>query len=480
MRILHVAAEIYPLVKTGGLADVVAALPPALAERGLDTRVLVPGLPAIIQGMHDLKPLIRIGPVFGAAVITLRIGRLPDSGLLAYVIDAPFLYEREGNPYVGADGHDWSDNHRRFALLGWIAAHLASGELDSSWRPDVVHAHDWHAGLAPVYMGLCPGLKASSIFTVHNLAFRGIFPMDCHADLGLPMFKLTPQGIEFHGKISFMKAGLVYSRKVTTVSPSYAREICTQEFGCGLEGVLRYRGADVSGILNGVDYDVWNPESDPAIAEPYSAGDLTGKGACKDALRSELGLSGEARGPLFVVVSRLTSQKGMDLLLGALPDLLREGGQLAVLGTGERELEDGFRYAAAANPANVAVHIGYDEEMSHRFMAGADVLLVPSRFEPCGLTQLYALRYGTLPLVRRIGGLADTVCDATPGNLQSDLATGFVFDEASRYALGARIRDACALYRDPDMWRVIQRRAMAKDFSWNDSAAHYEALYRSL
>ena len=479
MRILHVAAEIYPLVKTGGLADVVAALPPALAARGLDTRVLVPGMPAIIAGMSDLKPLIRVGPAFGAAVITLRIGRLPDSGLLAYVIDAPFLYEREGNPYVGPDGHDWSDNHRRFALLGWIAAHLASGELDSSWRPDVVHAHDWHAGLVPVYMGLCPGLKASSVFTVHNLAFRGIFPMDCHADLGLPMFKLTPQGIEFHGKISFMKAGLVYSRKVTTVSPSYAREICSSEFGCGLDGVLRDRGGDVSGILNGVDYDIWNPE-DPVIAEPYNADDLSGKKACKQALRSELGLSDDAQGPLFIVVSRLTSQKGMDLLLGALPDLLREGGQLAVLGTGESELEAGFRNAAAANPGNVAVHIGYDEEMSHRFMAGADVLLVPSRFEPCGLTQLYALRYGTLPLVRRIGGLADTVCDVTPGSLQAERATGFAFDEASRYALGARIREACALYRDQAVWRSVQRRGMAQDFSWDDSAAHYEALYRGL
>ena len=479
MRILHVAAEVYPLVKTGGLADVVAALPPALAERGLDTRVLVPGLPAILGGMSDLKPLIRIGPAFGAAVINLRIGRLPDSGLLAYVIDAPFLYEREGNPYIGPDGHDWSDNHRRFALLGWIAAHLASGELDSSWRPDVVHAHDWHAGLVPLYMGLCPGLKAASVFTVHNLAFRGIFPMDCHSDLGLPMFKLTPQGIEFHGKISFMKAGLVYSRKVTTVSPSYAREICTQEFGCGLEGVLRDRGANVSGILNGVDYEIWNPE-DPAIAAPYSAANLSGKDACKHALRAELGLSDQAKGPLFIVVSRLTSQKGMDLLLGALPDLLREGGQLAVLGTGDSDLEGGFRYAAAANPANVAVHIGYDEKKSHRFMAGADVLLVPSRFEPCGLTQLYALRYGTLPLVRRVGGLADTVCDVTPGNLQSDKATGFVFDEASRYALGARIREACTLYRDQTVWQAVQRRGMAQDFSWDDSAAHYEALYRSL
>ena len=479
MRILHVAAEIYPLVKTGGLADVVAALPPALAKRGLDARVLLPGLPGILRGMVGLKPVIRIGPVFGAAAVTLLIGRLLDSGLQAYVIDAPFLFQREGNPYVGPDGHDWSDNHRRFALLGWVAAHMASGELDPDWCPDVVHAHDWHAGLVPAYMAQNPAQKTPTVFTIHNLAFRGIFPIDCHVDLGLPMRKLTPLGIEFHGKISFMKAGLVYSKRITTVSPTYAREICTPEFGCGLEGVLRDRGGDLSGILNGVDYGVWTPE-DPVIAKPYSADNLKGKKACKLALQSELGLSRNAEGPLFAVVSRLTSQKGMDLLLAALPDLLREGAQLAVLGTGDGDLEAGFRYAATANPEKVAVHIGYDEEMSHRFMAGADALLVPSRFEPCGLTQLYALRYGTLPLVRRVGGLADTVIDATPDNLQSDRATGFVFGDASRHAFGARIRDACVLYRDENAWRQVQRRGMVQDFSWDDSAANYEALYRSL
>ena len=479
MRILHVAAEIYPLVKTGGLADVLGSLPPALVKRGLDVRVLLPGLPGIIKGMVDLKPVLRIGPIFGAAVVTLKVGNLPDSGLPAYVIDAPFLYQRDGNPYVGPDGHDWSDNHRRFALLGWVAAHIASGELDPDWVPDVVHAHDWHAGLVPVYLAQNPGLKTTSVFTIHNLAFRGIFPIDCHAELGLPARKLTPHGIEFHGKISFMKAGLVYSNQITTVSPTYAREICTPEFGCGLEGVLRDRGAALSGILNGVDYSIWNPE-DPAVAKPYSPGDLGGKLECKRALQSEFGLAHDASGPLFAVVSRLTSQKGMDILLAAMPELLREGAQLVVLGSGEGDLEAGFRYAASANPQNVAVFIGYDEAMSHRIMAGADVLLVPSRFEPCGLTQLYALRYGTLPLVRRVGGLADTVVDATQDTLGSDGATGFVFEEPSRYALGARIRDAVSLYHDQDAWRRVQRRGMAQDYSWDDSAANYESLYRSL
>ena len=479
MRVLHVASEIYPLVKTGGLADVVASLPRALAARGIDTRVLVPGLPGIMSGMTELVPLTRIGPVFGAATVTLCCGRLPDSGLPAYVIDAPFLYRRDGNPYVGPDGHDWSDNHRRFALLAWVAAHLAAGELDPDWVPEIVHAHDWHAGLVPVYLAQNPALHTASVFAIHNLAFRGLFPIDCHAEIGLPARKLTPRGIEFHGKISFMKAGLVYSNKITTVSPTYAREICTPEYGCGLDGVLRDRGHDLSGILNGVDYDVWNPE-DPGTVAPYSVDDLSGKAACKQALQAELGLATSATGPLFVVVSRLTTQKGMDLLLGALPELLRAGAQLAVLGTGENDLEAGFQYAASVNPAHVAIHTGYDEAMSHRFMAGADVMLVPSRFEPCGLTQLYALRYGALPLVRGVGGLADTVVNASPENLQAARATGFVFTDASHQALQACLRDACTLFRDAAAWREVQLRGMRQDFSWDDSAANYEILYSNL
>ena len=479
MRILHVAAEIYPLVKSGGLADVVAALPAALVKRGLDVRILLPGLPGILTGMNRLEPVMSIGPVFGAAVVTLLAGRLPDSGLLAYVIDAPFLYRRAGSAYVGPDGRDWSDNHRRFGLLGWVAAHLAAGELDPEWCPELIHAHDWHAGLAPLYLAQNPVLKTATVLTIHNLAFQGNFPHDCLAELALPVGQLTPPGIELHGGISFMKAALVHSSRITTVSPTYAREIRTAEFGYGLEGVLRDRGAALSGILNGVDYTVWNP-AERGIASPYRADDLAGKRACKLALQVELGLSRDAVGPLFVVVSRLFVQKGMDLLLAALPDLLGEGAQLAVLGAGDSELETAFRQAAAANPGNVAVFVGYDEVLAHRFIAGGDALLVPSRFEPCGLTQLYALRYGTLPLVRRVGGLADTVVDATAGNLASDLATGFAFIDATSEALGHSIREACARYREPRVWQQVQRRAMAQDFSWDDSAAHYEALYRSL
>jgi len=480
LRVLHVAVEIYPLVKTGGLADVVAALPVALAERGLDVRVLLPGLPAVLDGVVDLKRVIRLGPAFGAAVITLRLGRLPDSGLLAYAIDAPFLYRRDGNPYLAPDGRDWRDNHRRFALLGWIAAHLAAGELDRDWQPEVVHAHDWHAGLAPAYIAQNPALSTATVFTIHNLAFRGLFPLDHHADLGLLISGANQSALEFHGQLSFMKAALVHAKRVNAVSPTYAREICTPEFGWGLDGLLRDRGADLSGILNGVDYSVWDPGSDRAIHENYTVVDLAGKQACKASLQAELGFARRANAPLFAVVSRLTAQKGMDLVLGALPTLLAGGGQLVVVGSGEADIEAAFRAAAAAHPEAVSVHLGYDDALSHRVIAGADILLVPSRFEPCGLTQLYALRYGTLPLVRRVGGLADTVIDATPEHLKAGTANGFVFDDAGSRALATRIGEALTLYRDPSAWLQVQRRGMAQDFSWADSAVRYEALYRSI
>jgi starch synthase len=480
LRILHVAAEIYPLVKTGGLADVVAALPAALAARGLDTRILLPGLPAILNGLVDLRRLIRFGPAFGAAIVTLRLGRLPDSGLLAYVIDAPFLYRRDGNPYLGPDGRDWSDNHRRFALLGWVAAHLAAGELDRHWQPEVVHAHDWHAGLAPTYIAQNPALNTATVFTIHNLAFRGLFPLDHHSDLGLLLSGAAQSALEFHGQLSFMKSALVHAKRVNTVSPGYAREICTPEFGWGLEGLLRDRGSHLSGILNGVDYSVWDPVTDTALPASYSADHLHGKEICKHKLQSALGFAQRSQAPLFAVISRLTAQKGMDLVLGALPALRAEGAQLVVIGSGEAEIEAGFRAAAAAYPDTVSVHLGYDEALSHRILAGSDILLVPSRFEPCGLTQLYALRYGTLPMVRRVGGLADTVIDATAENIKLGTANGFVFNDARSRALAVRITEACAQFREHALWRKIQRRGMLQDFSWADSAVRYEALYRSI
>ncbi|HNI72211.1 MAG TPA: glycogen synthase GlgA, partial [Accumulibacter sp.] len=391
-----------------------------------------------------------------------------------------FLYRRSANPYLGPDGRDWHDNHRRFALLGWVAAHLASGELDRRWIPDLVHCHDWHAGLAPAYIAQSPALSTATVFTIHNLAFHGLFPLDCHSDLGLLTSGAMQSGIEFHGQLSFMKAALVHAKRINAVSPTYAREICAADAGWGLDGLLRDRGTDLSGILNGVDYQVWDPATDSTLAQNYDLHHLHGKKICKLKLQAELGFRPSTKTPLFAVVSRLTEQKGLDLLLGALPVLLAEGGQLVVIGSGDPGMEARFRAAAAAHPHSVSVYFGFEEPTSHRIIAAADILLVPSRFEPCGLTQLYALRYGTLPLVRRVGGLADTVIDITPETLADDSANGFVFDHIDVAALASRIQDACALFKHRPIWRRIQQRGMAQDFSWNDSAARYEELYRSM
>lgn len=473
LKVLHAAAEVFPLVKTGGLADVVAALPPALARAGADVRLLLPGLPEILGAVAHQRTICEIGPVFGAARVTLRCGQLPFTHVPAYVIDAPYLYRRDGGPYQDADGAEWLDNLQRFALLGWVAAHLAAGELDDAWAPNVLHAHDWHAALACAYMAAHPAAACVSVFTVHNLAFQGHFALADFPLLGLPASFMAPTGLEFHGELAFIKAGLKFAQRVTTVSPTYAREIAMPEFGFGLDGVIRDRGPDVSGILNGVDDEVWNPRTDSALAARYDASALDGKTQCKRALQLEVGLAARTEAPLFGLVSRLTAQKGVDLLLAALPALLRSGAQLLVLGSGEQVLEEALQAAARAHPGRVVARIGYDEALAHRLIAGSDVILVPSRFEPCGLTQMYGLRYGTLPLVRRVGGLTDTVVDAD----DAARATGFVFDEATPEALANAVMRAADVYRSPGVWQTMVRRAMAQDFSWDTAAASYLALY---
>ncbi len=472
MKVLHVAAEIYPLVKTGGLADVAAALPPALAEAGADVRLLLPGLPAILDAVQSAREVVNIGACFGALKVRLLLGRMPGTHLPVYVIDAPHLYRRGGSPYQASDGAEWPDNLQRFALLGWVAAHLAADDADPDWVPDIVHAHDWHAAMACAYMADHLPTRAASVFTVHNLAYQGLFAHDDWALLGLSSRYMSPAGLEFHGQLSFMKAGLKFADKVTTVSPSYAREIGTQEFGCGLDGVIRSRGADVSGILNGIDGAVWSPEHDESITARYSANHLAGKLACRQALQASLGLQADPKALLLAVVSRLTAQKGLDLVLAALPSLVRDGVQFAVQGTGEPALEAAFRLAAKAHPGRVAVHIGYDEPRAHGMMAGADVIAVPSRFEPCGLTQLYGLRYGTLPIVRRVGGLADTVADG-----DAEHQTGFAFDAATPSAFETCVRRAQALQAQPGSWQAAMGRGMAQDLSWAGPASHYLALY---
>ena len=484
MKVLHAAAEVFPLVKTGGLADVLGALPEALIAAGADVRLVLPGLPAILKGMDALQVVCDLGAVFGAGRVTLRLGRMAHNQVAAYVIDAPYLYQRPGNPYLAADGSEWADNLQRFGLLGWVAAHLAAGELDPDWTPDVLHAHDWHAAMACAYVACHPATRAATVYTIHNLAYQGLFAQDDFHLLGLPSRLMVPVGLEFHGQLSFMKAGLKYAQRITTVSPNYASEIATEPFGCGLDGVIRARGTDVSGILNGVDGAIWNPATDRLIAAPYSLQALDGKALCKAALQQELSLTVEASAPLFSVVSRLTSQKGLDLLIDALPSLLGVaepgGAQLVVLGNGDPALEAAFTDAAAMHPGRVAVRLAYDEALAHRIMAGADAILVPSRFEPCGLTQLYALRYGTVPVVRQVGGLADTVVDATHATLLDDKATGFMFGPATPVALADALQHALSAYRRPDVWRQIMARGMAQNFSWDLAATHYMALYRDV
>jgi starch synthase len=397
---------------------------------------------------------------------------MPGSQLPVYLIDAPHLYRRGGGPYQADDGNEWPDNLQRFALLGWVAAHLAADDADPSWVPDVVHAHDWHAALACAYMADHLPTSAASVFTVHNLAFQGLFAHHDWALMGLSSRFMSPAGIEFHGQLSFMKAGLKFADKVTTVSPTYAAEIATHEFGCGLDGVIRSRAGDVSGILNGIDEAVWSPAADAGIAARYDRDRLAGKRACRADLQALMGLAPDDQALILTVVSRLTSQKGLDLVLAALPALVRAGVQFAVQGTGEPALETAFRMAEQAHPGRVAVHIGYDETRAHQLIAGADMIAVPSRFEPCGLTQLYGLRYGTLPLVRRVGGLADTVCDSPP-----ERQTGFVFDAATPAALEACVLRALALRRNAAAWTEVMLRGMAQDLSWAGPARAYLALY---
>lgn len=480
MKVLHVAAEVFPLVKTGGLADVVAALPVAQAVQGADVRLLLPGFPAVLEAVQGARTVIDIGNCFGALRVRLLLARMPGSRLPVYVIEAPYLYRRGGSPYQDSDGEEWPDNLQRFALLGWVAAHLAGQDADPQWAPDIVHAHDWHAAMVCAYMAEHTATPASSVFTVHNLAFQGLFPAHDWPMLGLGSHLMSPTGLEFHGQLSFMKAGLKFARRITTVSPTYAREIATHEFGCGLDGVIRGRGADVTGILNGIDPELWNPATDPAIASRYDAERLQGKRDCRRALQAELGLDVDDQALVLTVVSRLTSQKGLDLILAALQELVQAGVQFVVQGTGEPALEAAFRMAQQAHPGRVHVHIGYDEARAHRLIAGADLIAVPSRFEPCGLTQLYGLRYGTLPLVRRVGGLADTVTDATPETLAQGRATGFAFDAATPAAFSACVRRAIALRAEPAAWRGMQATAMAQDLSWGGPARDYLKLYASM
>ena len=476
VRVLAVASEIYPMVKTGGLADVVGALPAELRAQGIESRTLIPGYPDVIKALPLAEELLHVPQFFGGP-IRLLAGSHGQLDLI--VLDAPHLYARPGNPYVSADGKDWPDNGVRFAALSRVAAEIGLGAIPS-FVPDVVHCHDWQAGLAPAYLHYARGPRPGSIMTVHNLAYQGQFPHEMLDAFGLPPESFDVYGVEYYGQISFLKAGLQYSDRITTVSPTYAREIREDDGGMGLGGLLRERSQVLSGILNGIDVSVWNPETDPDIAARFGAKDMAARAANKSALQQRLGLDQAPNSLLLGVVSRLSWQKGLDLLLGSLPTILREEMQLVVLGSGDLELEERYRAAAQANPGRIAVAIGYDEALAHLIQAGADALVVPSRFEPCGLTQLCALRYGAIPIVSRVGGLADTVIDVEEVGWEDGTATGFTFGPVTAENLASTLRRAINLWHDQRAWRRLQSNGMSKDVSWRNRASRYADLYREV
>lgn len=475
MQVLAVASEIYPLVKTGGLADVVGALPPALKPQGIAVKTLVPGYPVIMKAFRKRKPAHSYAELQGgkAAVHAATI-----AGLDLLVLEAPHLFDRVGGPYGDAGGVDWADNWRRFAALGKVGADLAAGAIEN-YRPDVVHAHDWQAAMTLAYMRFGEAVGVPSVLTVHNLAFQGQFGASVFAGLGLPPRAMALDGVEYYGGVGFLKAGVQAAWALTTVSPTYAQEIRTPLFGMGLDGLINMRATDLHGIVNGIDTDVWNPETDDRLAARYSAKSLKGRLVNKRAVEDRFGLDKDD-GPIYCVISRLTWQKGMDLLSSIIDRIVATGARLAVLGSGDAGLEGALLAAASRHRGRIGVVIGYDEGLSHLMQGGCDAIVIPSRFEPCGLTQLYGLRYGCVPLVARTGGLADTVIDANEAAVTAGVATGFHFAPESADAFMYAIQKANMLHADSPKWASLQRQGMKADVSWNNSAAKYAALYRSL
>jgi starch synthase len=476
IAVLSVASEIFPLIKTGGLADVAGALPGALAPHGIDMHSLVPGYPAVLQKLADTKLVFKDAAFFGGPA-EIRAGTY--AGLNIFALDAPHLFARAGNPYVAPDGSSWQDNPQRFAALSYAAHLIGKGDI-AHFHPDIIHLHDWQAALAAAYIHFGDGPRPATVLTIHNLAFQGLARSDLLETLRLPAAAYHVDGAEFYGSISALKAGIQYADRVTTVSPTYAAEICAPENGMGLDGLLRARRSALSGIVNGIDTAVWNPANDPALPAAFNARSPNGKKRCKSALQRRFGLDLAESALLYGVVSRLSHQKGLDVLLGCLETLLATGAQLAVLGSGDADLQDGFVRAAASHPGRIAVMLGYDEPIAHLIQAGADAILVPSRFEPCGLTQLCALRYGAIPVVSRVGGLADTVIDANPAALAAKVATGIQFAPVSADALSGAFSRAAALWSRPNDWAALRRNALRTDVSWTEPAKAYADLYTSL
>ncbi len=486
MRILFVTSEAYPLIKTGGLADVSGSLPAALRTLKADTRILIPGYPQVLAKCKNLANVLELDFIPQIGNVTLLQGEMPDTGVPAYVIKCASLYEREGGPYQNPQGQDWTDNALRFGVLSHVAAVLGAAFSPLDWRPDIVHCNDWQSGLTPAILQFFGTARAKTVLGIHNLAYQGIFDPSWVGRLGLPAHSFQPFGLEFYGQMSFLKAGVFYADSIITVSPTYAKEIQTAEYGYGMEGLLSSKRDNLYGILNGIDTNEWNPAIDPHLTSHYDHQHLERKQAGKVALQTRLDLEHDAEAPLLAVVSRMAHQKGLDLLLDCASSLVHDGAQLAILGNGDPTLEYGFNQLAKAHPGRVSVTVGYSESLSHQIMAGADIFLMPSRFEPCGLNQMYGLAYGTPPVVRKTGGLADSVVDAETDPADgvtlknSETASGFVFEDATPAALLACTRRAIQLFKHKPSWTTLQLNGMKQDLSWAPSARKYLAIYRAL
>lgn len=475
-RILFVTSEAHPLAKTGGLGDVCGSLPKALRNLGRDVRLLMPAYRDAKRIIGTPRAAVPLPIPFTGVVATLLEGTLPDSDVPVWLIDYPPAFDRDGHPYLAPDGEPWPDNAPRFALLCASAVAAARGETGLDWQPDVVHCHDWQTGLVPALLALLERHPAT-IFTVHNLAYQGLFPADTFNQLGLPPRLWSIDALEFYGQLSFIKGGLAFADFITTVSPTYAREIQTPAFGCGLDGLLRHRADRLTGILNGIDTAEWDPATDVYLTQTYTEETFERKKTNKLVLQERVGLAREPERPLIGTIGRLVEQKGFDLILDAWPRLAEGRAQLVVLGSGEHTFETAWREMQRRYPHQVAVHIGYNEGLAHQIEGSADMFLMPSRFEPCGLNQMYSLRYGTVPVVHRVGGLADTVIDAADAAMTDGTATGVVFDEATPEALTQAVIRALDIYKQQAQWRALVRTGMRQDFSWRSSAHAYAALY---
>ncbi|QCU89538.1 glycogen synthase GlgA [Thiomicrorhabdus sediminis] len=501
MKVLFATSEAHPLIKTGGLADVSGSLPNALAELGHQVRLVLPAYRDVMQKLQrsDYRQVAKgsidgCGKTFEFRVLQIKAGAVKDIDIPVWLVDIEELFDRPGNPYLAHDGKDWWDNGERFALFSMVVSQLAMDELGLKWRADIVHLNDWQTGLTAALLSLYEQ-RPKTIFTVHNMAYPGNYPKSLFAQLQLPWELWNIEGVEFYGHFSMLKAGLVYADIVTTVSPTYAREICYPQFAYGMEGILQKRSFEgaLFGVLNGIDDDVWHPKNDEFIAKNYSVerGRIKAKQINKEALIHDLcELRGDSQAkvdshlnkwlekPLVGFVGRLVEQKGIDLVMQTVPEILQQSdANFVFVGTGEKWFEDQVRFLSEQYPSRVWAHIGYSEALAHKVEAGADMFLMPSRFEPCGLNQMYSLAYGTPPIVHHTGGLADTVVNATDENLKNKVANGFVFYDLSRHSLQSIMLHALHLFTKKRTWQAIQKAGMSPPRNWRISAKAYEQLY---